>query len=1029
MEPLWQPLCSVQMPRVRKLSTGLGRLRTFAASTATKGGKGGKATPAKGAAEKWIQVKPTVLVTGCAGYVATGVVRRLLSEGYKVKGTVRSVDPSDPKVAMMKRVFPQVELCEADLLGGEEAFAKAMEGCKYVMHCASPFKLDAKDVQKELIEPAVKGTEAVMRAAGKANINRVVVTSSVAAVGPPMTYLEAGGTDKVLEDDDWNDDAPDTPMKGYKVSKVLAEKKAWELSKELNIDLAVLCPGFVIGPMMTSRADGESVLFMKRMLDGTMKEKAAEGSLKGFPKPVTDVRDLGLAHVKAMEKEGAVGKRFLVTSESTYTNVQMAEMIADRYKAYPLPTESQEATNGYKCNCKAAKDVLGVSLRPVDVSMRDMAAAALRVGLAEKKFVKKAAKSFGQITDIMPDSRSVYLLVSVVSIGTPEEGKGAEAFTEVVVGDSTGLVTLRLNSEEMKALGSVGDVVEIRNGAVKMMKESGEKGTRVTMMSVIEVKAAQVTHPTGDPKFAVMQPIPAAISEKEADPFLMCDEFGPTGEADTQILWVIVKSLIALASNGLALVAGSSMLKAEIQDHLGVGRQVWQAFTAQVGDPGNDIRLFGALPRVAVVAACNQAQFQDGSPLLPIQATQVGLVWRLCRRVVAAKSGMNEDQFVDIDPWEEPSTGSATGGNGPQGQSNNTPAGGGQSASIKDRVLKMSSLVDTQDESELLPPTNEEVNRWTQAYVAIMGSLPDPAEEPTSAQLAALSKRTLVHDCAPYVDFSVWTPFARRTVRNQKYRTVLPLGDGTYLTKELPGPVNFQMWLGCWRVFKSAALMLNICTLATLSNYERFVERLITQWPTCWGLIAQAEDKVRAEGLERWRRRIMTSVTLGRQVPVNWDPARPWTAVFDMIIQDVEYWAENVHHPAAAWLASGSRGRPVVASEVAIHAHLPGGSDWVNETQSDESKRRAQANRDRRTAKKKKLWEDREELKKFRQGQSQSSGHETKFTQGAKGPVKGEIKRPEREAPLLRLERRQQPVRTLAPRSGMFGLGEENPQM
>lgn len=59
----------------------------------------------------------------------------------------------------------------------------------------------------------------------------------------------------------------------------------------------------------------------------------------------------------------------------------------------------------------------------------------------------------------------------------------------------------------------------------KGIKESREKGT---MMSVIEVKAAQVTHPTGDPKFAVMQPFPAAISEKEADPFLMCDEFGPT---------------------------------------------------------------------------------------------------------------------------------------------------------------------------------------------------------------------------------------------------------------------------------------------------------------------------------------------------------------------------------------------------------------------------------------------------------------------------------------------------------------------
>jgi hypothetical protein len=99
-------------------------------------------------------------------------------------------------------------------------------------------------------------------------------------------------------------------------------------------------------------------------------------------------------------------------------------------------------------------------------------------------------------------------------------------------------------------------------------------------------------------------------------------------------------------------------------------------------------------------------------------------------------------------------------------------------ASIKERVLKMSALVDAQDESELLPPSNEEVNNWTQAYVTIMGALPDPAEEPTASQLAALAKRTLVHDCAPYTDFSVWTPFARRTIKNQKYRTVEnPPGD------------------------------------------------------------------------------------------------------------------------------------------------------------------------------------------------------------------------------------------------------------
>ncbi|CAJ1425617.1 unnamed protein product [Effrenium voratum] len=191
-----------------------------------------------------------------------------------------------PEVVSMKRLFPQVELCQAirelsssraaegaDLCGGEEDFLKAMEGCKYVMHTASPFKLDAKDVQKELIEPAVKGTEAVMKAAAKANIKRVVLTSSIAAVGPPMKWFQDGGDDKVWTEDDWNDEEPDNPVKGYRASKALAEKKAWELSKELNVDLAVICPGFVLGPMLSSRADGESVLFMKGMLETARSRK------------------------------------------------------------------------------------------------------------------------------------------------------------------------------------------------------------------------------------------------------------------------------------------------------------------------------------------------------------------------------------------------------------------------------------------------------------------------------------------------------------------------------------------------------------------------------------------------------------------------------------------------------------------------------------------------------------------------------------------------------------------------------------
>lgn len=47
-------------------------------------------------------------------------------------------------------------------------------------------------------------------------------------------------------------------------------------------------------------------------------------------------------------------------------------------------------------------------------------------------------------------------------------------------------------------------------------------------MRSLGVRKAKVTHPTGDPKFSVMQPFPAAFAPEESDPFLMLDQFGPT---------------------------------------------------------------------------------------------------------------------------------------------------------------------------------------------------------------------------------------------------------------------------------------------------------------------------------------------------------------------------------------------------------------------------------------------------------------------------------------------------------------------
>ena len=81
--------------------------------------------------------------------------------------------------------------------------------------------------------------------------------------------------------------------------------------------------------------------------------------------------------------------------------------------------------------------------------------------------------------------------------------------------------------------------------------------------------------------------------------------------------------------------------------------------------------------------------------------------------------------------------------------------------------------------------------------------------------------------------------------------------------------------MACWRVFKVAALALGIVSLAALQQYEKAIEKLTLQWPLAWGLIVLADDKGRAERLEKIRRNVMIDQQAGRVLPLDWDEQNP----------------------------------------------------------------------------------------------------------------------------------------------------------
>ena len=213
--------------------------------------------------------------------------------------------------------------------------------------------------------------------------------------------------------------------------------------------------------------------------------------------------------------------------------------------------------------------------------------------------------------------------------------------------------------------------------------------------------------------------------------------------------------------------------------------------------------------------------------------------------------------------------------------------------------------------------------------------------------------------------FQVFVPFARKALKASKYRSYVTVGEGEYMLKELPGPTSFPQWSACFKVYRTALIMLNAMSVARLQAYEDFVERMARRYTNCWHLIYSAEDRARAELSARIAHRITMRVAAGDSPPPGWSPSNPWDAVFKAILDSQDYWQEQLHQPALTWLANGGRGIPSTPQEEYAAANIPGGLAAITpppEVPTGMDK----GNATKAIARKRKRIKDREDLKKFR---------------------------------------------------------------
>jgi nucleoside-diphosphate-sugar epimerase len=285
---------------------------------------------------KTIDKTKPVLVTGATGYVAGWLVKKLLEEGYTVHAAVRNPDKKE-KVQHLDKIAEassgNIKYFKSDLLQ-EGSYDEAMKDCELVFHTASPFSLDVKDPQKDLIDPAVNGTKNILDSANRIeSVKRVVVTSSCAAIYGDAEDCAKHPNGEITEEI-WNTTST-LSHQPYSLSKTLAEKKAWEMEKQQDRwDVVTINPSFVMGPFLNPQATtSESFNVVKQMGDGTLKMGAPR---MGFG--VIDVRDLAEAHFRAGTYPEAKG-RHIISAHNTDL-FEMTQALRPKYgKDYPLPTK------------------------------------------------------------------------------------------------------------------------------------------------------------------------------------------------------------------------------------------------------------------------------------------------------------------------------------------------------------------------------------------------------------------------------------------------------------------------------------------------------------------------------------------------------------------------------------------------------------------------------------------------------------------------------------------------------------------
>ena len=265
-----------------------------------------------------------IFVTGVNGHIGNHIVRDLLEHGYRVRGSVRDLKDESKTAHVLAHASDlgledRLELVEGDVLDAD-GWSEMLSGCDGLFHTAAVYS--TRGTATTIIDTANKGTTHLLHAAAEAGIERIVYTSSTAAVG-------TAPKGKTKDESVWN---TDTSLP-YTTAKTQSERLAWTLAEELGLDLRVINPTAVLGGGFVRPTP--SVDFFQDAMAGSYPVAPK------FPMSVVHVRDVAKAHRRAFEVDEAEG-RFILAPHANLTLSTICKRIrtlnpATKSPRYSLP--------------------------------------------------------------------------------------------------------------------------------------------------------------------------------------------------------------------------------------------------------------------------------------------------------------------------------------------------------------------------------------------------------------------------------------------------------------------------------------------------------------------------------------------------------------------------------------------------------------------------------------------------------------------------------------------------------------------